>query len=255
MATGPYNESLHEREKTAQVVASGSLVEAIGGLAAVILAILGLIGTLPMTMLTIGGMCVGFALLVEGAAIASRWSRLQRYGGNRYEATLGSGVTAEFLAGIVAFVLSLMALMGYAPATLMPVTLICLGAGILLGSGQTAEMTRLSEPQHRMMGFRRTDESTTEVNVRTGEDYRTPAERRNEDRGTDYYDYHNMDRSIAAASGAQLFVGLGVITLGVLSLIGYNPMTLCLVGVLAVGVAILLSGGVIASRLWSVFSR
>lgn len=58
---------------------------------------------------------------------------------------------------------------------------------------------------------------------------------------------------VAAAGGWESLVGIGAIVLGILALTGHAPMTLTLVAMLSVGAAILVSGSVLASRLFGMF--
>ena len=54
---------------------------------------------------------------------------------------------------------------------------------------------------------------------------------------------------VYVASGAEAFVGVGAIVLGILALSGVAPMTLSLVAVLSVGAAVLMSGTSLTSQL------
>jgi uncharacterized membrane protein HdeD (DUF308 family) len=58
---------------------------------------------------------------------------------------------------------------------------------------------------------------------------------------------------LTAAGGWESLVGIGAIVLGILALTGHVPMTLTLVAMLSVGAAILVSGSVLASRLFGMF--
>ena len=52
-----------QRERSMKIVTGGSLTEALGGCGAVVLAILGLAGALPITMASVGVIAIGVALL------------------------------------------------------------------------------------------------------------------------------------------------------------------------------------------------
>jgi hypothetical protein len=56
-----------------------------------------------------------------------------------------------------------------------------------------------------------------------------------------------------AAVGGQLFIGLGGVVPGILALLGYEPMTLTLVAMLALGVSVVVSGSTISRRVTGVF--
>ncbi|MDC0740340.1 hypothetical protein [Polyangium mundeleinium] len=70
-STRPPEFDRQERERSMQVVTAGSLVEALGGVAAVVLAVLGLAGIARQTMIAVAIIAIGAALLFAGA----RWPR------------------------------------------------------------------------------------------------------------------------------------------------------------------------------------
>src|SRR5215470_2294115 len=90
-----------EREATMSIIAGGSLAEALGGIGAVVLAILALVGVMPERMAAIATLAVGVALLLEGIAIGTRFSSLfLRTGRSLADAAeIGGGMGAEFLGG------------------------------------------------------------------------------------------------------------------------------------------------------------
>ncbi len=218
-----------EEMRSAELMAGGSLVEAVGGVAGVVLAILGLVltGFLPVYLAAIAVIAVGFAMACEGAAIAGRYSRLLRETGDTpaAEAELGGGMTAEFLGGIAGIVLGILALLQLVPMVLLPVAAIVFGAALLLGCGATARLNHLVV--ERFCG-------TT---------------------------LHVLSRPIAteavrAASGAQVLVGLGAIVLGILGLVPAFPtLTLALVAFLAAGASLLLSGAALSGKFLSLLRR
>src|SRR5579884_2695589 len=203
---------LRERdEKTIETVGAGSLVEAFGGAAAVVLAIIALAGGAPTLLMTITTIVLGAALLVEGAAVLGRYERLLRDveapGGSRVaRAELGSGMTAESVAGVAGVVLGILSLLGLAPTVLSPIALIVFGGGLVLGS---AAVSRMNTVEYYGAG-----EATRRV----------------------------MRELVNASASGQVLLGIGAVVLGILALLQLDPMTLTLVGFLAVGGAVLLSG-------------
>lgn len=215
--TGTSPPTDHEMQTTAEVVTGGSTVEAIGGAAAVVLAILGLAGVIPIYTLTVGALAVGFGLLVEGGALSSRYNQLLHRvsGGRLATAELGGGMSAELIGGIGGGILALLALLGVVPMTLVAVAAIVFGGSLLFGAGATARLRNLT-----IRGS-----GASELAQRVAAE------------------------TVSAASGAQIFVGIGAIALGILSLVGLAPLTLMLVSVLALGASILLSGIAIGTRM------
>jgi hypothetical protein len=199
-------------ETSVGVLAGGSTVEAVGGAAALVLAILGLAAVLPETLAAVATIAIGVALLAEGTAIAARYAKilagteLGRIGA----AELGGGMSAEFLGGAAGIVLGLLALLGVASMTLEAVAAIVFGGALLFGSAATSKLDALA--------------SRSEARTAARE-------------------------AVVAASGAEVMVGLGSAVLGILALVGLAPATLTLVALLGVGTAIVLSGTAITARM------
>ncbi|HEX3474602.1 MAG TPA: hypothetical protein VHT91_06145 [Kofleriaceae bacterium] len=206
-------EVAHEQKISAATLAGGSSLELIGGGAAAVLAIIGLAGTLPFYMTTIATIVVGGALLAHGAAVTARRTDTMRSAEDRAERIeIGGGAGSEFLGGAGAIVLGILALAGVMPGVLLPVAMIVVGATILLGAPAQPEIARLAPDRDRRMS-RITHEA------------------------------------VEGASGGMVLAGLGAIVLGILALIGVGPVsTLVQVSLLAVGVALLLSGSALTAR-------
>ncbi|KMQ50508.1 hypothetical protein CHISP_2626 [Chitinispirillum alkaliphilum] len=218
-----YDKGAPKRSEAARVVAGGSLAEGIVGAAAIVLSILGLVGIVPFLMLYIATIAVGAALLFEGGAISSRISSLIAQSPSQRSdiEQIGSGMTAEFLAGAVGLALGILALLGIAPITLVSIASIVYGGALIMGGSVTAKINSL------------TFESGYE-----GETARSVAR-----------------EAVKAASGVQVLIGIGAVVLGILALLEIAPVTLVLVSMLALGFADLLSGGAVGGRMLSVFRR
>ena len=213
-----------EREKTIKVVAGGSITEAICGAAVVVLAIIGLAstGSLVGYMASVATIAFGVALLAQGGAIAARWSKLLRETmpsewGTRTE--IGGGMGAEFLAGGAGVVLGILGLLGIATATLIPIAIIVFGGALLLGSGATVELGNISAdgPQERFADLSR--------------------------------------QATAASSGAQVLLGIAAIVLGIIALVGIDPVVVTLVALLVLGASVLFTGTAASGRMASVMRR
>lgn len=212
---------VREERRMARVVESGSTIEALGGVAAVVLAIVGLANISAGYMVAIAAIVLGGALLLQGGLVAAEYNEiLSRFEGGPY-AEFGGGLGAEALAGISAIVLGILALFGLDPQVLMSIAAIVLGAGLVLSSGVAMRLNSVKIEISR---------GTAEAKTAAHE-------------------------AVSAASFTQIFVGLGAVILGVLALIGLSPMTLSLVAMLGVGASALLSGGALFGRMLSLFSR
>jgi hypothetical protein len=210
-------------EKTAvELAAGGGIAEAVAAVGAVVLSIVGLAGVLPGYMMAIACIALGAALLFEGGATASRYSKLLSEVTERESDTVevGGGVAAEALAGICGITLGILALLGLAPVTLVAVANIVFGAGLLLGSGATS----------RLNSIHTTYERTDNVQRLARE-------------------------AVFVSAGGQVLIGVGAIVLGILALLDVSPMLLSLIGLLAVGGSVMLSGTAIGAKMLAVMHR
>ena len=212
-----------EDRHIAESVGSGSAAEIIGGIAAIVLTILGLAHVAPSLMLTIATIAIGAALVFEGGSIAAQYSRIiSKTTENSVQAIeMGGGMSAEMVAGIAGIVLGILALLGLDSLTLSASAVIVFGAAMSLGSGMTS---RLNDLKIEVSGAHQSAQRVA----------------------------HEV---VSAAAGTQVLVGLAAGVLGILALVGIAPMVLVLVGLLAVGTSLLLSGGAVGGRLISLFQR
>ena len=215
-----------EERAITPVITGGSMVEAVAGAAAVVLAILGLLDLLAASMAAVATIAVGMALFIGGGTLAARFARLLSVSEARHappgtsESIVG-GMAMGTLFGAGGMALGILALLETVPMTLIPVAVIVFGTGLLMASGATARLNELmvrggAEPQRA---------------------------------------YRLAREAVAAASGSEVLVGLGGVVLGILALADFVPLTLSLVALLGFGVSILLSGTAIASRMLGVFYR
>lgn len=205
--------------KLVKTTMTGSGIEAAGGAAAVVLAILGLAHVSPEHMLPVASIVVGVALLAQAGLLANGASDVvsREAMGRREKMEFEGGISAEALAGGAALVLGILSLIGLDAGVLMSVAAIVLGVGLVLESGATSRLNRLDDAPA-------TPRSTT------------------------------ARRAVAGTEGAQMLIGLAAVVLGILALIGLDPMELSLVAMLAVGVSILLSGAALGGKMAGMLS-
>jgi len=128
-----------------EFVGEGMAVESLGGLVGIVLGILALIGITPIVLLAASAIVFGVSLIVESGANA-RLNRLMYSWGTPEEIRLhqlaGEAVAAssgaELLFGLGGIVLGILALIGYAPVTLVFVSLLCFGCAVLLSGSSVA---------------------------------------------------------------------------------------------------------------------
>jgi hypothetical protein len=196
------------------------MVEALAAAGAIVLAILGLAGAMSGYMMTIGTIVLGAAILLQAGSIGARRHRLVEETATAdprmAQAEVHGGMGAESIAGVTGIVLGILALLGVANAvTLCAVALIAFGGGLLLGSAATARFRTLSGGRHEL------SESTR----------------------------HVLHEALSFSTGAEVFVGIAGVVLGILALLGVFPATLVLIGLLAVGFSALLSGSSVGAHM------
>ncbi|MDA8175224.1 MAG: hypothetical protein M0018_11680 [Nitrospiraceae bacterium] len=203
------------------VMAAGTVAEGFASIGAIVLAIIGLAGEFPGIVLPVASIVLGAAFLFEGGAVTARFSNLLSLARVPAEAgELGYGMTAEFAGGLTGIVLGVLALVGIQALILMQVAVIVFGTALLVSMSSTA---RISSAMFQLSEQR---EAVREV----------------------------TKGSVYSAGGLQIMAGIGVITLGIISLVATHSAILPLVSMLVLGVAILLSGAA-ASRVTSATRR
>ena|SRR5690349_8182854 len=100
-------------ESALKWVASGSMMEAIGAVATIILAILGLAGVFSVSLAAIGTIVMGAAILSERGSLGATWAFWRAGVAHEREVRLMPGedsISAEFLWGLAAVILGILAL-------------------------------------------------------------------------------------------------------------------------------------------------
>jgi hypothetical protein len=210
----------HRELSAAREIEGGSTTEAIGGAAAIVLGILGLLGILPISLASVASIAVGAGLIAAGATIAGRYERALVGTGTEPTASrreIAGGLGMEAVAGAAAIVLGILALLGRDSVLLLAVSAIAVGAGLLMASGSMARLESLIRWEYA----RSSEPRSHEV--------------------------------IYASAGSEVIVGVGAIVLGILAIVGFDPITLILVAILSIGASLLLSGSSVAGRFFTMF--
>jgi hypothetical protein len=203
-----------KREKMTQAAGvGGSAVEALAGVAAVVLSILGLAGRLGVPFAAIAVIATGAALLFEAAAVAAHQKRFALPEHEPERTTVETGIGADSVAGIGAITLGILSLIGLEPRILLPVSAIVLGAGLLMSAGAPAVK--------REEGLWK----------RGGEIGR---------------------EALVGASGVHVLVGAGAVVLGIVGVLGDVPILMTLIATLSIGAAQLLTGATFGARMTSI---
>jgi hypothetical protein len=198
----------------------GGLVDAIGGVATIVLAIIALSGVSQPMLGAVATIVFGAALLIQGGTMLTEYTKLIFPPGAidpAEEFVGGGGLSALFLVGAAGIVLGILALLNIYPQTLMAVAIIAFGGALVLSSNSVWHLYRAKQASHRL-GTTRTLSGSE---ILAGE--------------------------MASGSAAlQCLAGLAAIVLGILAVTGTNPMVLTLVGLLALGATVLLTGSTLS---------
>ncbi len=211
----------HEERVTIGVLTGSSSLELLAAGAAIVLAIVGLTGTLALCMCAIATIAIGVALFAHGATVAVRLNdTLRRVApGTAHRVEVASSVGSEVLGGVAGIVLGVLALANIQPLILLPVAAIVFGGAILLGAP--------AQPDIAGVAFER-DDRVSRLTV----------------------------QAVEVTSGALVLAGVGALVLGILGLLCVAPpLTLSLVAMLTLGSALLLVGGALATRFATRFAR
>ncbi|MFB9264760.1 hypothetical protein ACFFWD_16560 [Bradyrhizobium erythrophlei] len=209
-------------ERTFQEAATyGGLVDAIGGVATIVVAIVALSGVGQPMLAAVATIVFGAALLIQGGTMLTEYTKLIGQPGavgTAAELTGAGGLSALFLVGAAGIVLGVLALIGISSQTLTAAAVIAFGGGLLLSSTSVWRLYRAKQASYRAEAAR----TVSGAEFLAGE--------------------------MAAGSAVlQCLSGLAAIVLGIVAVTGTNPNVLTLVGLLVLGATVLLSGSTLSS--------
>jgi hypothetical protein len=201
-----------------EVTNYGGLVDALGGAATVVLAIIALSGTRSDILLAIATVVFGAALLIQSGTILSELTHMMFPAGSVSSAEFsGGGLSIMFLVGTAGIVLGVLALLGVYTIELTAIAVIAYGSALVFGSNAVWSIHRMKQSIIRASGER----AVSGVQM--------------------------IATEMSAGSAAlQCFAGLGGIVLGILAVTGINAVPLSLVALLAMGATLLLTGGTLS---------
>jgi hypothetical protein len=194
---------------SSDVASYGGFVDALGGIATVVLAIIGLAGVKPEVLVSIATVVFGAALLIQGGAMLTEFATTD--GTPEDSASSGGGLSALFLVGFAGIVLGVLALLGVHSGILTSVAAIAFGGALVISSTAVWQLLTSRSVAARFQS-------------------RSPMLR-------------IMASEVAAgSSGLQAMAGLAVIVLGILAVAGIFTQGLTLIAFLVAGAAIVLTG-------------
>jgi hypothetical protein len=209
--------------QASESASSAGLTEALGGVVAVVLSILGLVHIASTLLMTIATIVVGIALLAQTYMVGAEYvGHVSTSREPMVLAGLSGSWSVAFLSGIAGVVLGILALVGVMPEILVAAAVLAIGGGLLIGSGGTAQtaafrlLTPASSERMRSLVF----ESTASLGV------------------------------------VQALVGLALIVLGILALTGVaSGEALLLIALLTCGAYFGVTSSAFGGVLLSVFPK
>lgn len=195
----------------------GGFVDALGGIATIVLAIIGLSGVRPEMLVAIAAIVFGAALLIQGGAMLTEFAQIE-ITPDGSAATSGGGLSALFLVGFAGIVLGVLALLGVHGTILTAASAIAFGAALVISSSAVWQLL-------------------TSRSVAARFQTRSPALR-------------VVASEVAVGStGVQAMAGLAVIVLGILAISGVFTVELTLIALLVAGGGIVLTGSTLSGTM------
>jgi hypothetical protein len=216
------------RESTAY----GGLVDAVGGVATIVLAVVGLVGIHAPLMTAIATIVFGIALLIQGGTMLSEYASIIFPAGVRaipIDQFGGSSLTSVFLVGATGIVLGVLALLGINAGVLLPVAVIAFGTALVLSSNAVWHLYVLRRASVRA------DSSLQQSSVTT-----TGTAMDTREAGGELL----ASEMASGSAGIQALAGLAAVVLGIIAVAGSpSDLTLNLCALLALGATLILTGG------------
>jgi hypothetical protein len=202
-------------------------MDAIGGIATAVLAIIGLAGWHPELLAGVATIVFGAALLIQGGTLLSEYSMAVRPVGalqTASDAFSGDGLAAMFPVAIAGIVLGILALLGIAPYVLTSVSVIAFGAALMLSAQSVRRLYRLQAEMRRV--------SVSGSSVRE----------------------FLAGEMAAGSAGIQFVAGLAALVLGIIAVVMAGTIrneVLTLVALLIVGLTNIISGSALSGLVLS----
>ena len=221
-----------------ETAAYGGLADAIGGVATIVLAVIGLAGVHGPMLAAIATLVFGIALLIQGGTMLSEFAAIYfpqglkgSTGGVSTDQFGGASLSILFLSGAAGVVLGVLSLLGIDSGVLSPIAVIVFGTALVLTSNSVWHLYVLGRASSRS-GIESSTQMTTQTQM-VGREI--------------------LASDMAAGSaGIQALAGLAAIVLGILAVAGHQAdLTLNLVALLTLGGTVVLTGGSLSATVLS----
>jgi hypothetical protein len=230
----------------------GSLMEAIGGVIAITLTIIGLSGVAPVIMGAIAVIVVGIGLLSEAGTLVAEYPKIMLQTQIKLwdKIKLGSGFSAEALTAITVIVLGSLVLLGVYPMVLLPIAALVFGVGLVLTS---AAVSFINSMDLKISDGKGHEYESRSFKGPEGEVYEYELRNFKELTGLEGEETETVvaHTALDAAMGVQVVLGFMATVLGILALVGFAPLALTLVSILVASIAVLMVGAAISGRVLS----
>lgn len=195
----------------------GGFVDALGGIATIVLAIIGLAGVRSLDLLSIATIVFGAALLIQGGAMLTEFAAIEATP-QANGVSAGGGLGALFGVGVAGIILGVLALLGVQSQVLNAAAVIAFGGALVVSA--TAVWQLLTS--------------------------RSVATR--------FQSGSSMLRVVASevatgSSSLQGMAGLAVIVLGILAVAGIASQNLALIALIVAGCSIVLTGSTLSGTM------
>jgi hypothetical protein len=197
--------------------AYGGFVDALGGIATIVLAVIALSGVKAEVLLAIATIVFGAALLIQGGAMLSEFAQIEATAPTSTGSS-GAGLSGLFLVGAAGIVLGVLALLGVYALVLTSVATIAFGGALIVSASAVWQLLTSRSMASRFPG-RGSMLSAIASDVAAG------------------------------SSGVQGMAGLAVIVLGILAVSGTYSLTLTLVALLVAGAALVMTGSTLSGTM------
>lgn len=197
-------------------VGYGGFVDALGGIATIVLAIIALSGVRSLDLLSIATIVFGAALLIQGGAMLSEFALIEATPESN-GVSAGGGLGVLFGVGVAGIILGVLALLGVHSPMLDSVAVIAFGGALVVSSSAVWQLLTSRSFATRFAG-------------------------------------NSMLRVVASevatgSSSVQAMAGLAVIVLGILAVSGVMPDYLALIALLVAGAAIVMTGSTLSGTM------
>lgn len=200
-----------------EAVGYGGFVDALGGIATIVLAIIGLSGVRSLDLLSIATIVFGAALLIQGGAMLSEFAVIEA-GPQSNATSAGGGMGALFGVGVAGIILGVLALLGVESTILDSVAVIAFGGALVVSSSAVWQLLTSRSMASRFDG------GTSMLRVVTSE-------------------------VATGSSSLQGMAGLAVIVLGILGVSGTHSLGLTLIALIVAGAAIVMTGSTLSGTM------